>query len=168
MTASLVVRKFRATEWSTYRDLRLRALAESPDAFGRTFAEEKDRPDEEWSSRLAEWLGTRNCYSILAIADEKPAGLLFARFESAEQDSVRLYSMWVDPMARRHGTGRRLVESVQDWSREHGAKRILLHVTLNNAAAIGLYERCGFRLTAERIPLREGSPLFATGMELEL
>ena len=36
-----VIRSFLSHEWRTYKNLRLRALADSPDAFGRTLVQEK-------------------------------------------------------------------------------------------------------------------------------
>lgn len=43
MTVRPSVRILVPGEWRTYRDLRLRALADSPDTFGRMLAEERDR-----------------------------------------------------------------------------------------------------------------------------
>jgi len=53
MSASPAAHRFAPHEWRIYRDLRLRALADSPDAFGSTFERERDRPDAEWADRLA-------------------------------------------------------------------------------------------------------------------
>jgi ribosomal protein S18 acetylase RimI-like enzyme len=164
----VIVRKFEQHEWPIYRDLRLRALVDTPDAFGRTFVEEKDRPDQEWSSRLVEWLASAESLPLLAIADGKPSGLLFARLEGESGDIVHLYSMWVDPATRRQGVGRELVDVVMNWSRARRARRIHLRVAEHNLAAIGLYERAGLRRTSERTELRPGSPLFAVTMELTL
>ena len=36
------VRRLVETEWTTYRDMRLRSLQVSPEAFVKTYAEEKD------------------------------------------------------------------------------------------------------------------------------
>lgn len=47
------VRRLRADEWTIYRELRLRALAESPDAFGSTLELEEGKPDEHWMERVA-------------------------------------------------------------------------------------------------------------------
>jgi ribosomal protein S18 acetylase RimI-like enzyme len=65
--------------------------------------------------------------------------------------------MWVDPSSHRRGVGRALVETVGAWARDLGIGRIVLRVTEGNAAAVALYEGCGFVDTEEREPLRNGS-----------
>ena len=52
MSSASSVRAFEAHEWQTFRELRLRALADAPDAFARTLAQEKEFSDAEWSSAL--------------------------------------------------------------------------------------------------------------------
>jgi hypothetical protein len=49
-----VIRALAPNEWPTYKRLR---LAESPDAFGRTLADEETRADVEWPPRLASTAG---------------------------------------------------------------------------------------------------------------
>jgi hypothetical protein len=41
------------SDWATYRELRLRSLRESPDAYGSTYAFEADFSAELWQQRLA-------------------------------------------------------------------------------------------------------------------
>ena len=53
MNKSHRIRQLAPHEWETYKVLRLRSLADSPDAFGRTLAEEQERSDTEWSNRIA-------------------------------------------------------------------------------------------------------------------
>jgi ribosomal protein S18 acetylase RimI-like enzyme len=168
MSPQLVIRSFRADEWPLYRDLRLRALVDSPDAFGRTHAEEKDRPDVEWSRRLSEWTISPVCLALVAFLGERPVGLAFARIETEALDVSHLYSMWVDPSARKIGVGRQLVESLVNWSRQRNARKMALQVTESNNEAVKLYERFGFVPTGEVVPLREGSQLLARTMELAL
>jgi hypothetical protein len=69
------IRTFVPHEWSTYRDLRLRALADSPDAFGSTLAEEQDRSDAEWSRRLASGADSRSNLPLVAEVRGEPIGL---------------------------------------------------------------------------------------------
>jgi hypothetical protein len=53
MTVVPKIRTFAENEWAIYKDLRLTALTESPDAFGSTLARELERSDADWASRLA-------------------------------------------------------------------------------------------------------------------
>src|SRR5690348_17195300 len=50
---ALRIRPFRADEWPLYRDLRLRALRDSPDAYGSILDLEAALTDAEWAARLA-------------------------------------------------------------------------------------------------------------------
>jgi hypothetical protein len=48
----ITVRVLDESERSLYRDVRLRALAESPGSFTATLAEEADRDEQFWRDRL--------------------------------------------------------------------------------------------------------------------
>lgn len=52
MTGTHSLRTFAADEWPLYKALRLRALADSPDAFGSTLVREQARPDTAWQAHL--------------------------------------------------------------------------------------------------------------------
>ena len=168
MSAPISVRRFRADEWRTYRELRLRALADSPEAFSRTLAEEAVRPDEEWSSRLAASAASPAEFAALAERDARPVGLVYGRVDPDTPERAHLYSMWVDPAARRAGVGGLLVDAVITWARAARAVTLVLQVTEGNAPAFRLYERAGFARTDELAPLREGSPLHVRTLRLAL
>ncbi len=59
--------------------------------------------------------------------------------------SGRIYSLAVSPPARGHGLGRRLLEAMIQAMDARGVVRVYLEVESDNAAAIGLYEKSGFR-----------------------
>lgn len=44
------IRPIKTNEWRKYRNLRLRALRDSPDAFGSTYEVEEARTDSMWVS----------------------------------------------------------------------------------------------------------------------
>src|SRR5512133_3908794 len=48
----ITVRVLYESEWSVYRDVRLRALEESPGSFTATLAEEADRDEQFWRERM--------------------------------------------------------------------------------------------------------------------
>ena len=75
MTKGLVVRSFETHEWRVYRALRLRALADSPDAFASTLSRERTLGDEHWSGRLRRGTQGGHDYPVLAEFGGDPVGL---------------------------------------------------------------------------------------------
>jgi GNAT superfamily N-acetyltransferase len=162
------IRTFASHEWRTYRDLRLRALADSPDAFARTLAQEEGRPNTEWSSRLSSGVESRLDLPLLAVVDSDPIGLAWGRIESSNPDVANLYQMWVAPNYRGLGVGQKLLKAVIDWARAANVCYLALGVTCGDNAAMRLYVRSGFKPIGEPEPLRPGSELLAQPMRLAL
>ena len=61
--------------------------------------------------------------------------------------SIYLVGMWVATQARGSGVGDGLVAAVLQEARDRGLDRVVLHVAVDNAPAIGLYVRHGFAPT---------------------
>jgi ribosomal protein S18 acetylase RimI-like enzyme len=159
------VRRVTRHEWEALRDVRLRALADAPDAFGTTYEEAMARPDEWWRDWAAKSAESDTQAMALAWDDDRPFGLagVFATDDGAWQ----VISMWVDPSARDRGAGRALLDAVVAWARDQDNGRpIRLSVTDGNDDARRLYERYGFADTGVTEPLRSNSAL--TIRELEL
>jgi ribosomal protein S18 acetylase RimI-like enzyme len=163
-----IIRPFLADEWPLYRDLRLRALQDSPDAYGSILALEAGLSDDEWSERLARGVQSQNELPLMAECDGESCGLAWVRLDDGAPESAHLYQMWVAAEYRRRGVGRALVDAAGAWARGMGARRLELDVTSNNAAAILLYEGAGFVTYGEPRPLRPGSTLEAQSMRREL
>jgi len=139
-----------AEDWAAWRDLRLRALAESPGAFGSTYARERLFAPSEWQDRLAD----PTSVSVLAEVDGVPAGL--AGGYPDLPGLLHVVAMWVDPAARGRRVAAALLDAVEAWAAGRGL-RLHLDVTTTNLAARRVYERYGFVATGERRPLREGA-----------
>ncbi|SRR5579883_1136258 len=147
------IRRIRADEGMRLREIRLRALAEAPTAFGSTLAEGEQLPEAAWRERASAAAAGRQRSLFVAEDGERWLGLSGGVIdEGTPPGEVELVSMWVDPAARGLGLGRRLVEAVAEWAREGGATRLRLWVTEGNAPAIALYARCGFVMTGETLP----------------
>jgi GNAT superfamily N-acetyltransferase len=168
MRGSVSVRALAAHEWPLLRELRLAALADAPDAFGRTYEQERPLPDTFWERQLAATVASPSAISAVADRDGCAVGIVYAALPPDEPGTARLYSMWVAPAARGAGAGDALVAAIVAWARSRGAKRLVLDVTQGNAAAERLYERSGLRYTGATVPLRESSPLRARTMEITL
>jgi [ribosomal protein S18]-alanine N-acetyltransferase len=65
-------------------------------------------------------------------------------------DELHINTVAVDPALRRHGLGAQLMRHVMADAVRCGARRASLEVRRSNTAAIGLYERLGFVVCAER------------------
>ena len=158
------VRKLLADEWQLYRALRLRALRDSPDAFGSTYERESAFPDAEWIERLARGTISSGDLPLVAECDGEPCGLLWARVDESAPSTAHLYQMWVAPEQRRRGIGHELLDTAAEWARTIGVNTLELDVTIENDAAVRLYERAGFTLVGEPRALRPGSALRAQAM----
>lgn len=83
----------------------------------------------------------------VALPDPALAGDVFREL----QGLVQLRRMRVAPEWQRRGVGRRLTETVIDWAASSGAQALVLETTAQQAAALALYRRMGFRELARSI-----------------
>ncbi len=132
---------------TAFRTIRLRALKDTPTAFGRTYAEESKFSEAEWRRRVAIWnTGTRSvCY--IAMDGHSPCGIIGCYLDDDDPPRPNVASMWVAPSHRRAGLGTRLLNAVQQWSQNLANPQLRLMVTSRNATAIRFYQRYGFVLT---------------------
>jgi GNAT superfamily N-acetyltransferase len=157
------IRAIRSGEGLKLREIRLRALTQSPDAFGTTLAQAAGQPETDWHERAVVAAAGERQVMFVAEADGRWAGLAGGFFEHAADadgpDDAELISMWVEPEARRSGVAVELIEAVIGWAQARGASRIRLWVTLGNVPATRLYERMGFVATGETASVRPDSAL---------
>lgn len=135
----MILKTLGAGDWARYRDIRLRALADTPNAFARALSEEQAFSEEKWRSRLS-----GDGLVVVAEVSGQDAGLVGG---VPLLDRAGLVSMWVAPDHRRSGTGRALVQAVVAWAREAGFQTLVLDVADENTSAIAFYERLGFQRT---------------------
>ncbi len=88
--------------------------------------------------------------AVLAAVDA--SGLLGKAvvFFRVHSDIARLYSIAVSDEARGRGLGEALLAAAEEAAREHSCSRMRLEVRQDNAGAIRLYERQGYRRFAAR------------------
>ena len=140
------LRRLGPDDWEVLRDVRLRALAESPDAFGSTLDRERDFPEKEWRRRLV-----RPVYAV--VVDGRPVAMAGA---FTEDGRVQVWGMWTDPAHRGRGHARTLLDVLLADAVADG-RPVSLHVNTANRGARTAYERYGFVGTGELEALRPGS-----------
>ncbi|MHB8504322.1 MAG: GNAT family N-acetyltransferase [Acidimicrobiales bacterium] len=157
----LAVRRVREGEGPQLRDVRLRALRDSPTAFASTTAREEALPPQEWERRAAD----PDAVSFVAVDRDGWWGLVTGLRDGA---GVHLLSMWVDPRRRGSGAAAGLVDAVVAWACGIGAGAVELWVVDGNEPAATLYRRAGFAPTGERQPLPSHPELVEQQMLLRL
>lgn len=156
-TLTLRARVCSAEDWRTWRDLRLRSLAESPHAFGSTLEREQEFTDEDWRGRVAAWTDPDEEVAgpaVLVWSGETAVGM-GGGFRD-EPGLLHVVAMWTDPAWRGRGVGRTVLDTLRSWADEHDL-RLHLDVEASNTGARRLYERYGFEATGDSRPLRPGS-----------
>jgi ribosomal protein S18 acetylase RimI-like enzyme len=140
--------------WREVRDLRLAALADSPDAFAATLEEEEGRPEGYWRLRLDQPDHTTFVATVTSERRPRPVGLAVLGPSSDGGERVLgMYSVWVTPDARGRGVGDALLAAATAWATGAGADRIVLDVGDHNRTAIALYTRWGFTPTGRETSL---------------
>jgi ribosomal protein S18 acetylase RimI-like enzyme len=151
-----------------YREIRLRSLMDSPDAFGSTYEKESADPDDRWQKRLSDNTNPTLDLPLFAEVNSQPVGLAWGRVNREDPKITNLYQVWVAPEFRGRGIGRMLVDAVINWAKEGKAQILELGVTCGDTPARRLYERAGFVPYGLPETVRQGSELMGQYMRLYL
>jgi ribosomal protein S18 acetylase RimI-like enzyme len=137
---ALDIRLLTETDWIAYRDLRLAALRAEPEAFGST-AEHEESLGDTWFQQTL-----RSNFVFAAFRDAAICGLAAWRRNGIGKLAHvgTIWGMYVAPAERGRGTGRALLDAVVAHAAAQAVEALKLSVTATNAAAMALYDRCGF------------------------
>ncbi|WP_426514332.1 GNAT family N-acetyltransferase [Dactylosporangium sp. McL0621] len=153
------VRPLTRDEWQLKRDLRLRALQDSPHAFASTYAREARRSEADWRT----WPAGGAFFAAFA-GPALPLGIAGAWVAAADPATTHLISMWVEPAARGRGIATHLADAVTGWARDRGHDTVELELACGNTAALNAYLRCGFTPT-DREPFTVGGTVLVRAVK---
>ncbi len=135
MNAARVVR-LTESQWRVFAALRLRALDDTLGADDAQYRHEDSFTAAQWRRRL------RAHAQFAASVDDRMVGLIGAQRQTSQ--SVYLYSLWLEPAARRRGLAHALLAAAVAWASDERARSVSLRVGTGNDVARGVYESLGF------------------------
>jgi GNAT superfamily N-acetyltransferase len=162
------IRRLESHEAPLHREVRLRALRDSPESFAETAEEAEERPLSYWEDLTRSVTGLGRNVMFLACEGDAVLGSTYGLRDRDNREAARIGGTWVVPSHRRRGIGRALLHAAVSWAREQGFKRVGLWAPAANPAALSLYGKAGFKETDRRQPLRTNAVLQIMEFERDL
>ena len=128
-----------------YRELRLEALQNNPEAFATTYEDEIKKTFEDYRNRLSR----KDFWTFGAFDNNQLIGVVTLIREQGHKLRHRtsIVAMYVTSEGRRKGTGKSLMLlAIQHAKQMEGIEQIYLSVVTTNTAAIRLYQSLGFEV----------------------
>jgi ribosomal protein S18 acetylase RimI-like enzyme len=136
------VRYVRSDEAERVREIRLRSLADDPEAFGSTYERDAAFPDEWWE-RIARLSHAGTEQRTFVAVDDGDRWLALALVRAIPPEA-EMNAVWVAPEARGRGAARALCDACVAWAAARGLEAISAGIVVGNAAAQRTYESAGF------------------------
>jgi len=155
--ASLDIRIISSDEWHLLREMRLRALEESPELIGGEIETERAWSESQWRAQLEKFN-----YLIASAKDLHIGGMQIERLDGDFGATCWIGSCWIDPSYRGQGALRSLFDFVDAHSQSMGWSVQGLGVWVDNHKAIAAYEKLGFRAMGPQKPvdMKDGTQRF--------
>ena len=138
-SSQVKIRRLMPADARLYREIRLEALQQAPEAFGSTF-------EQECSQSLAQFEEALTKADVFgAFRETDLVGMAGYRTQAGAKQAHKglLWGMYVRSIARGTGVAKHLVEAVLGHARER-VELVQLTVVSENEAAQRLYRSCGF------------------------
>jgi len=142
------VRRIRADDVRSYREMRLRALTLAPDAYGTTLQAALDREYDDWEGMV---LRAATAVDFALFVLDRGGGVLAGSGAAfvGQAPEAEVIQMWLDEDLRGQGWAERLIDAAEGHLAAEGYEVCALWVAEANARARRFYERCGYALTGE-------------------
>ena len=137
--SGLQIRHLETSDATLYRDIRLEALKQSPEAFGSTFERESEQP-LSWFETV---VGRSHIFGAFLDGTLVGTAAYVAQESSKQAHKAVLWGMYVHSAARNTDVGKRLVAAVLSHARGR-VEMVQLTVVSENETARRLYSAVGF------------------------
>lgn len=149
---SVRIRDLDGSDWAVYRELRLAALQESPQAFVGTYSDEREHDEASWRDRI------RRAHRFVAESEGAALGVVGLGDHGPDDEGAEageIFDLWVAPEARAVRVARALVATACKTASEEGRTHLYFWVVPENVPALAFATNIGFHPTSQRRPTTE-------------
>lgn len=107
-------------QWQLYREVRLAALEDAPEAFVARLEDEADRDEKFWRERMS------RASRIVAEREDVPVGLVGLGRLDEDPEAGEVFGLWTAPAVRGQRVARGLVSMAARKSIDDGCRQALL------------------------------------------
>jgi predicted GNAT family acetyltransferase len=123
-------------QWEQFRDIRIRAVSDSPQAFGDSREQTETREKVVW----LQWITNSNIY----VVENKNVFVASATLRKNADNIWIINGVWTDPEHRKKGLSKKLFGQIFQDASSMKIDSIELHVNPVQNSAVSLYESLGF------------------------
>lgn len=130
------------------RELRLEALADSPEAFAADYAATAAESVDAWAERIARNIAEDKGVICVAAIEDRLIGMmgLGCGHWPKTRHGGMIWGVYVTPAWRGRHVAESLVDECVAWAQTHELAVVKLGVITTNTPAIRCYARCGFTI----------------------
>jgi ribosomal protein S18 acetylase RimI-like enzyme len=150
-----------------FREVRLHALQDSPDAFGSTYESASARDQASWEEQLFSTVSGEVRNTQFVFSGDECVGLA-ALYREPDDPCGEIIMMWVAPQYRGSTAASTLVDALIRWADGCGLRSVALVVSDSNLRAIKFYENQGFVSTGAVVDVDKNRNLRGIRMETQL
>lgn len=164
--SELQIVRLHPEQWMRYREIRLEALSQEPQAFGTTYENMLQEPPEFWRDRLMEAARAEKSWLLFAQAGDRLIGIIGAVYDETIA-TADVISVFVQKAERGKGVGKALMaEILSEIGKIKGIRKAALGVNQEQQAAVRLYRSFGFEVV-EEVDEVQGDGLNHPGYRME-
>ncbi len=133
-------------QWQEYKAIRLEAVKNDPQAFGKSLEEESAYPDERWKDRLRE-VERGESYLFFARCENIMAMIIGAYFPKNKEGTAHVTAVFVKPEFRKQGIATKLLGHLLEvLKKDIRVSNVELAVSTDQKEAFQLYKKFGFEI----------------------
>lgn len=135
-------------DWAEYKRIRLEALQDSPQAYGRSYNETVGETDEFWKEKMKDVQDGKRV-RLFARLDGEIVGVVSGSPEHGEKlhHRVHINETYISPKARGKGAGKMLMQAIiEEFKKKPEVIVLSLNVAVTQKEAQKLYESLGFKI----------------------